>query len=77
MRAICGAIRPIKLNGPIVMVATAVRQAASNSSPTRDGVSATPTARAVSPPSGKMVIQRRHSGVTASSNSIAMPECIT
>ncbi|MNR59810.1 hypothetical protein D3C85_1811480 [compost metagenome] len=74
MRAMCGAIRPTKLSGPMVMVATAVKQAASSNNPTRDGVSATPTARAVSPPNGRIVIQRRNSGVIASSNTIAIPE---
>ncbi len=62
IRAICGAIKPTKLNGPMVIVAVAVRQAANSSSAIRVGVSAIPTARAVSPPSGKMVSQRRHSG---------------
>ena len=48
--AICGAINPTKLSGPMVMVAVAVRHAASSNSATRVGVNAMPTARAVSPP---------------------------
>ena len=61
----------------MVMVAVAVRHAASSSNPIRDGARAIPTARAVSPPSGRMVIQRRHSGTIASNTIIAIPECTT
>lgn len=57
----------------MVSVAVAVRLAASSSNPIRDGVSAIPTARAASPPSGKMVSQRRQSGASASSASITTP----
>ena len=58
------------------MVAVAVRHAASSSSATRAGVSAMPTARAVSPPSGRIVSQRRHSGTIASSTIITIPDPI-
>ena len=73
IRAICGAISPTKLSGPMVSVAAAVRQAASSSRTIRDEVSAMPTARAASPPSGRMVSQRRQSGASASRSSITAP----
>ncbi len=61
----------------MVMVAVAVRHAASSNSATRVGVNAMPTARVVSPPSGRIVIQRRHRGTIASSTIITIPECTT
>ena len=74
IRVMCGAISPIKLSGPMVSVAAAVSAEASNSNTMRVGVSAIPTARAVSPPSGSTVSQRRHSGVSASNISITHSE---
>ncbi|MNJ62327.1 hypothetical protein D3C77_581660 [compost metagenome] len=62
MRAICGAIRPIKLSGPTVSVAIAVSVAASSKMLSLVGVRAIPTERAVAPPNGRIVSQRLHSG---------------
>lgn len=75
MRAMCGAISPTKLNGPIVSVALAVKAAASSSSASREAVSAMPAERAVALPKGSSVSQRLASGANDTSTTAQPALC--